>query len=267
MTATPEQIVDAFTDLIDRTLPRPDAEEATLQRFREQIIAPWNTIELHVRREADALYRKLSPSQLRALRALDVAPDLMGPLRLGRDEVRQVRGLAWLLRQQDPTGLHCLRAFLALIGEREPEVASKVDTEVFLGANGRVDLTLTSRARCTFVEVKIDAAVRAGQLEGYQEAMRRLGVKEARLVLLALHCPARGPGEAHLCITWEEVFAALLPFANMESPTGVWLSAWLRSVAAHLLGLDRPGPTSGWPLGHQLRLLHLITLRPGGADA
>lgn len=256
MSADAQAILVEFLALAAE-LPAEPPTDSDLQSFRDDVIPAWPAIELQARRDVDRLHGRLPAGSRTGLRALEAAPDLMGPLRLQRDEVRYVRGLAWLLGQPDPTGLACLASFLALVGEVSV-YPWRVSTEVFLGDNGRVDLVLERQDRCVFVEAKIDALPRPRQLTEYAEALARRGVSSPLPVLLSLNPPGWEILGAFPWIAWEQVFAVFLPHARSDTSTGQWLASWLCSVGHHLLGLTRPGPIGTWPVGSQLRLLHLL---------
>lgn len=82
------------------------------------------------------------------------------------------------------------------------EVRTQVET-----GQGRPDLEILVPHRLAWVEVKAEAALRAGQLEGYRVLLGKSGVELTRLVLLTRYPEEYGSDDEHpdLEVRWFEV--------------------------------------------------------------
>lgn len=119
---------------------------------------------------------------------------------LGRDEVRNVGVLAWLLNPQGSHGMGCAamkwlltavnRNFVAIFGANfatEPGQFCRVRTEI--NPNGeisdRVDIEIDAERFYLIIEAKIDAPEQAGQLERYcRLAEARAGQRQWLVIFL-----------------------------------------------------------------------------------
>jgi hypothetical protein len=130
----------------------------------------------------------------------------------------------WAVRQDENFLTESLALLLELLLEREPafgvrlikcltgglidletseaaavEILTQVET-----AQGRPDLEIRAPERLVWVEVKAEAPLHAGQLEGYRIGLNKSGVKEVRLGLLTRYVVGFGPGEEQpdLALRW-----------------------------------------------------------------
>src|SRR5690349_20257208 len=71
-----------------------------------------------------------------------------------------------------------------------PEDASAIEvrTQVDVG-KGRPDLEIATPHRLVWVEVKVESALRTGQMEGYRILLRERGVAQTQLGLLSRYRP------------------------------------------------------------------------------
>lgn len=82
----------------------------------------------------------------------------------------------------------------------------ELQTQIVL-SHGRPDLEIRSPHRLVWIEVKAEADLRAGQLEGYREFLRTCGVEKTKLVLLTRYAEVFGPEveRPDLEVRWFEV--------------------------------------------------------------
>jgi hypothetical protein len=66
-----------------------------------------------------------------------------------------------------------------------PDAASAIEIRTQVEAeSGRPDLEIATPDRLVWIEVKVESALRTGQLEGYRVLLGESGVEQTRLVLL-----------------------------------------------------------------------------------
>lgn len=91
--------------------------------------------------------------------------------------------------------------------EINPNSASVIGiaTQVEAG-QGRPDLEISIPERLVWIEVKVESALRTGQLEGYRVLLRESGIDQTRLVLLTRYPEVFQPGETRpdVEIRWYE---------------------------------------------------------------
>jgi hypothetical protein len=82
------------------------------------------------------------------------------------------------------------------------EIGTQIET-----AEGRPDLEISTPERLAVAEVKVEAGLRRGQLEGYREYLRASQLAETRLVLLTKYPPNLKAGDESpdLVVRWYEV--------------------------------------------------------------
>lgn len=101
-----------------------------------------------------------------------------------------------------------------------PEGASAIEihTQVETG-HGRPDLEIRSPNKVVWVEVKVESALRTGQLEGYRVLLNELGIEGTKLLLLTRYPEVYQPGTARPDeeIRWFEV----ADWLEAELPTAV----------------------------------------------
>jgi hypothetical protein len=91
--------------------------------------------------------------------------------------------------------------------ELSPDEASTIELDTQVEAvQGRPDLEICSPHRLVWIEVKAEAELRAGQLEGYRVLLGQCGVEQTQLVLLTRYPEVFQPGDTRpdLEIRWFE---------------------------------------------------------------
>ncbi len=233
--------------------------QTDLESFRTLIIPRAEQIRWRMLGVVVDRVRRLSAGQRACLHVLDVDPDLLSPAGQERFEPVHTRILSYFLgTDSGDIGDDAWLAFADLIGlEVEDETRSLrlVQAEKVLGARGRVDLAIQVPGRTVLVEVKIDSYERAGQVAEYAEGLSSSDV----MVWLTADPYQKAECEGHVHITFQQLLASWLPIAAArQDGHGRYLSAYLKTLARHQLGLAEGGDFDSWSLGQQHRTLNFI---------
>jgi hypothetical protein len=154
----------------------------------------------------------------------------------------------WAVRQDENFMTESLAVILETLLEREPTVGTRLVSAITGGfisvagegaqaleirtqistAEGRPDLEIRTPERLAVFEVKVESALRRGQLEGYREYLRTSGFPLTSLVLLTKYPPdlSLGEEEPDYKIRWYEVADSLeqeLTEAKVSGPVSCYL--------------------------------------------
>ncbi|MEQ1564042.1 MAG: PD-(D/E)XK nuclease family protein [Myxococcota bacterium] len=225
------------------------------------MIGQWGALIQRLRAGVDAEFASLTADERASLRVLELAPSLLTPLGLARDELTHSRLLAWFLSRLDAVGEACRRSFLERVGLAAPAQGWRVSRERDLGAHGRLDLHIdVPGAALIYVEVKIDAPERENQLRDYRAHLDEVqhGWPSSRLVFLTVD-GRRGTGDAeHQHLGFGDLVAAWLPHATGNDPTAVYLAGWLACLARDVLRQAGEGDAAEWSLARRRSGLRLL---------
>lgn len=257
--------------------PAATLPSAGLADFRRLIMSDPHDLLWRIAGATSQRRRSLTPTTRAMLGVLEATPDLLGPLEQARDETAHSKLLAHFLnpRSSGDVGAACLRAFLdVLVNPADEDVAvafpDKVDlqdaevrTERHLGKYGRVDISLESANALVFVEVKVGALEGSRQLAGYAKALEELCAARNRQALLVFltEDPEQAPSIKHAVrhITFRHILKAWLPIAiSGRSFEHLYLSLYLKTIAAHLYTLAGADVFDCWPLAMQRRALQFL---------
>ncbi len=242
--------------------PAPDTE-APLEDFRRVIMKRWDNIRWRLLGTTADKLRRLSDAQRALLQLLQESPDLLAPLERQRDEVSHTRLIAWFLEQDDRVGQACRCALAEELG-----IAADltVQAEVEVASGCRVDLVLETPQELVYIEAKIEAAERSGQLRDYLQALvANAGKRRPLLVFLTMNEVSEASAE-HVRLSFEQLLILWLPAALLRGPTASYLASYLVTVAHDLCGVIEPGHFPTWSLVRQHRTLDLL-LRVNVPDA
>jgi len=260
-----------------RTFMKPDGD---LTAFRSLIMPRPRELTDRLIASTAIDRARLGPLQVASLQALESNPDLLEPMGQTRKELTHGRLIRHFLdaRSCPELGRLLLNAFTDLVATKmgahgvrtdlagRPLHDPKITTELPVGGFGRVDLCIESPETVFFVEIKIDAKERPGQLADYQAALDEKtstqGVTGV-LVFLTLKdhsSPKSGVPSAH--IHFDDVLAAWLPIAaSGATPEHRYLGSYLTSVARGVCNLAGLGRFDDWNLTDQRALLRWLKSR------
>lgn len=256
---------------IARLAPRrPLAPEGrigeALDAFRRIVMARPNDIRNRLLGSNVQLLKELPGYQRRALRALEVWPDLLSPIGELRYEPSHSRLLAYFMgggRVPELAG-DLLREFLELAGctadftDPVELVGATVTPEAFV-RTGRVDIRIETKRLVTFVEVKVDAGEGPDQLPRYRKALDAHGTGRERL-LVYLTLPGAAPPPRNVeCVhvDFAQLLRAWLPHATTDCEQGGLLSRYLKSVAL-VLGVAGAESYERWTSTEQRSALEIV---------
>lgn len=247
-------------------LPRDGAQaDAELDGFRQLIMARPDDLRRKLLGTNALRRRTLSTRQRDLLDALDVEPDLLGPIGELRYEPTHTRLVEYFLRQSRDGLLpgHLLRAFLVLV-DAPPELVPDDLTNTTIrrerfSKEGRVDLWLEMPKLVVLVEMKVDAAEGKGQLSGYQKALDAArGTKAGILAYMTLpNAPTADTKVPHVHFTLYDLLRMWIPYADSGRGLPAYLGRYLKSVA-QLLRCAGAGRFDYWSVKQQRAALDLV---------
>lgn len=240
--------------------------ESDLNLFRRLVIEHPEDLRKRLLDANVARRRALPSHQERALRALEVWPDLLSPISDLRYEPSHSRLLAFQMNgnRNPKLARHLLRSFLELAEcpperlELEELSAAVVSAEAYL-STGRLDIRIESIRLLVYVEVKVDAVEGPEQLARYRAALD--GERQRTCILVFLTLPgAQGPHASLDCVhrTLEDLLLAWLPFANIDGEASGYLARYLKSIAL-ILGRTGRGSFEQWTFAEQRSALELVS--------
>jgi hypothetical protein len=245
---------------------------ADLDHFRDTVQADLGAFLLGLVAPFEARRVALAPRALAELAVLETTPDLFGPLDHIREEVLHTRVLAWALSpaRVGALGVEPLRAFLKVLADQpdndvRPEWADaaamvKARPEWNVPGCGRIDVWLELSEARFAIEAKVDAPEGDGQLERYRRAVdHHLGKRKGYTVFLALERDIAVSDPHAIRVTYVDLLRAWLPVAAAgRSGEHLYLGAWLRTLALHLVEVSGTGPFNTWPRARRGKTLSLL---------
>jgi len=220
--------------------------------------------------------RGLDRNQRAALRALEVAPDLLSPLGDLRYEPAHSRLLGYFMDRRRVPGLadRLLLEVLAMIDapaeatDDDSIAGAVVSTEVAI-SDGRVDLQIDTPRLLAFIEVKIDAAEGPSQLSRYRQALDKRAEKRAKVLAFLTLPDGESPPARLSCshVTFDDLLSRWLPLVRSDDYASTYLAHYLCSVA-RLLSISGEGPFENWTFADQRLALDFVSrLSFGGFHA
>lgn len=247
-----------------------------LAAFRECVMPQGAAILLRLRRAMRSRVDGLPPARKSWLFAIADAPDVLGQLGRGRDEVMHTRMISRFLdvkgeRVDQGLAVACATAFEELVRRKGglPPLGLAggwARAESPLGPRMRIDIEIGTETSHLFLEAKIDAKEREGQLPDYAEHLeRRRAGKPGVLVFLTADKEHVSKSETkHVPISFGELLAAWLP-VTCAVPSASLLSTYLRSVAQHVLEIAGDRDFDNWSVSTQRAALEFVE-KEMGAD-
>ncbi|AKT40377.1 uncharacterized protein CMC5_045300 [Chondromyces crocatus] len=247
-------------------------ETEGLNLFRTHVMAKADELRARMKQANETRRAALSPPQREALRALEVTPDLLGPMGETRYEPIHTKLLTYHLDPTEGSELapKLLTAFIDLIAEacRERDLGepmyspgSKVTVESERRiSTGRVDVSISLEDTLIFLETKIDSGEGNEQLARYRQAMDEIkSTQHGVLVYLTLPGARLPKSDVEFVpLNFRDVLRVWLPFATGDGGTVDYLARYLKTIAMGLLRLCGDGGFERWSFYEQRAALDLV---------